>query len=267
MLGAIFVFFLFLWISSTATETPVAPSESPKPISKQDFSAFGEIPAAASPAINRKAEAPTSAIQTKPESLTNASVIDPMRMAQLEQNQARMRETSLIPMRLLMEGLGFDKTVNQRALDVMSEYQAQIDKQMISTLATGKPPEMTSIADQDRLRDEKLRSVMGDQNFAEFQSNLKTIPERMAVSGLELQMQNAGVAFTEQQASQLLDDLLQASAGAPQDIKARSESINTALSQSSALASPQQKAVVEKFLEDVKRKQASMPSRGAPPVR
>ena len=177
---------------------------------------------------------------------------------------ASMREQAIVPFRSLMEGLGFDKNVTQSALKVLSEHQAAVANELAKSIASGKPPELSKLTELDRVREEGLRTALGEANYAEYQYNLPTLPERMALSSLESRLQVAGQPLNDQQANQILEEMIQAvptSEGSSLDPYARFETVGQALSQSSAFTSAEQRAVVERFIMDGKtaRRQVALP--------
>jgi len=205
--------------------------------------------------------------------------------------QAENREALMVPFGQLMGELGFDKVKQENALAVLKEHQALFDQQMANVLSSGgRPPSIAQLQELDRTRDKKLREALGDQDFEQYQKNLDTIPERMALSRLEDRLDSAGVPLTDQQASQLLTSMVQAakadqgaSPSAPlesskvpggipasadskiqlADPSKRFESVSKALTQSASNLSPEQQTLVGQFILDTKELRQRMSSGGS----
>ena len=198
----------------------------------------------------------------------------------------------MVPFGRLMEELGFDKGQRERALNVLKEHQALVDEQMAVALSSGgRPPSLAKLQEQDRARDVKLRAALGDQAFEQYQKNLDTIPERMALSSLEDRLDRAGVPLTDQQAGQILTSMVQTArdiqgplptappeaskftGGIPAspiqkvqraDPGQRFENVSSALTQSASNLSPDQPALVNQFITDTKEMRRQMSSHDSP---
>lgn len=186
--------------------------------------------------------------------------------AQFLESRAQHRDTVMQPIGLLLDELGVDRGRKDSALAVLKDHQAVVDAQMAEVLSGGKPPDFEVLMQQDRVRDEKLQAVLGNQAFAEYQSNLPTIPERTALSLIEDGLQRAGVPLTEQQSDQLLSEMVRAAGAAGNrqprafpampalpDPETRFDNVAKALTQSPVALSPEQRAMIEEFMSASKQ--------------
>jgi hypothetical protein len=158
------------------------------------------------------------------------------------------------------------------AMAALKEHDELVAAQMAASLPpNGKPPTIAELQAQDRARDAKLRSALGEEGFAQYQANVDTIPERLALATLENRLSQAGAPLSDQQADQVLTAMVQAArtgttplpSTAPdpgqnlptivtKDPTQRFEDVSAALTQTATNLSPNQQALISQFITQTK---------------
>lgn len=210
--------------------------------------------------------------------------------AKFLENQAKNRDAMMLPYATLMTELGFDEATRAKAVAVIKEFQTKLDEGMAETLATGKPPALETMLENDKNKEKKLKEALGESAYKTYQANVDTIPERMALSSLENKFDAAGMSLTDAQANEILTQMTAAAraiappkvsldpnapapadgtdskqeAPEPFDPSKRFEVVSDALRKSSSTLTVEQQAVVDKFIKDTTALRSRMSGRRMP---
>ena len=200
---------------------------------------------------------------------------------QFLESRARNRDMMMQPFDMLLQDLGFEPGARASAMAALKEHDELVAAQMAASLPpNGKPPTIAELQAQDRARDAKLRSALGEEGFAQYQANVDTIPERLALATLENRLSQAGAPLSDQQADQVLTAMVQAARNgttplpstAPdpgqnlptivtKDPTQRFEDVSAALTQTATNLSPNQQALISQFITQTKELRSNLPGR------
>ena len=199
---------------------------------------------------------------------------------QFLESRARNRDMMMQPFDMLLQDLGVEAGARAAAMAALQEHDDAVAARMAASLPpNGKPPTIAEMQAQDRARDAKLKAALGEEGFAEYQANVDTIPERLALATLENRLKQAGVPLTDQQAGEALNAMVQAARSgttplpstvpdpgqfpaqsfASKNPTQRFEDVSAALTQSSANLTPQQQAIISEFITQTKELRRSLP--------
>ena len=101
------------------------------------------------------------------------------------------------------EAKGLSPEVRNQIATILSQPMQALADESFAAMRAGvrtTPPSAETLRNQKTEQDAALRSVLGDEGFAEFANYRQTVPDRIIIDG----MQRQGAELSEEQSRQLL---------------------------------------------------------------
>jgi hypothetical protein len=105
--------------------------------------------------------------------------------------------------------LGLSVDTEEKVIDILTQQQKELEQQAFEAAQSGQlpmPPTPEAMRAQQVQQDQKLRSILGETGFGQFDQYRATIPDRLIVDAMNQQ----GGNLSESQSQQLLQLLTQA---------------------------------------------------------